>query len=85
MTRSYREWRKIVDDHYGSLDNFTDPTTIRHFLEAALAWRRMDIEMIARHRGAVPLQDLIDTFAEERAENDKAIAELEAWIAKRAS
>lgn len=83
MTHSAFEWRQTVIDHYGSIENFADATTIRTMLNMCEAWLKEDARIIDGIKGIAAQEEYAAIFADERQVYTELKVELEAWLAGR--
>ena len=81
---AHREWRAIVDAHYGSLAAFRDGRTVRHMLEMLERQLAEDKRIGATIKSRAGRKDWRDTFAAERAYATEQCRELRAWLKARA-
>lgn len=79
MTMTLTQWHSVVTEHYGSLDNFTDETTVREMLAKAKRSISDDLDMIA----VLTHEEDADVRAEFQAAVDRdtiLVSEMETWL-----
>jgi hypothetical protein len=78
------DWRHTVEQHYGSLDQFKDATTVRFMLQGCRRLLDEDAQML-RDLVKFPKehQDWVESFADERQRIGEIEKELAAWLKER--
>lgn len=75
----YRDWKGVIDGHYGSLAQFSDAPTVRTHLVLVREWLADDLRITAQ-LDAEGKKDWLEVFGEDIRIAHAAEAELLAWL-----
>lgn len=81
MSQSIKEWWAIIERHYGTLEGFTDATTVRTMRKQCIAWIADDVATVVLLQGHPEEIAAWDAMQEvERGEVERVLKACSNWL-----